>query len=302
MGVPSNSVATTVNPVLPDQLNTYVQMCDTIDSLRQFIGVENQTVEILGTAAPGDGGQGVFYWNPTGTIPDDNGVTAVVPSGSSVGNGEWIRVIGNSVVGPGTSIVNDIVVFENTSGSLIGDSGISLASQAQKLFLATPAVGAGVPVFRLIAATDLPSISGAELVGTTTNDNAAAGNVGEFITNSAADSSVSMTSTIPITITSVNLTAGDWDIWGTVRFVPAGSTTVSEVLQGMNTTTNVFPTGFLDYTALQIPSAAGKALVMPTPTIRASLAGPTTYYLIAQSTFAVSTLAAGGVLNARRRR
>jgi hypothetical protein len=116
MGVPSNFVATTANAVTPDQLNTYVQLCDTVADLRGFIGVANQTVQLLGTAAPGDDGQGVFYWNPTGTAPDDNGATTVIPSGSSPGNGEWTRLPVSGGLG---SVANNDVIANISGGVAI---------------------------------------------------------------------------------------------------------------------------------------------------------------------------------------
>lgn len=73
-----------------DNLNSFVQYCDTAADLRNFIGIDTMTVYLQGTTAPADGGQGNFYWSATGTAPDDNGVTVVVPNGSTTG--EWVRI------------------------------------------------------------------------------------------------------------------------------------------------------------------------------------------------------------------
>jgi hypothetical protein len=47
---------------------------------------------LLGFISPGDGGDGIFEWSPTGTVPDDSGITAIIPTGSVAGAGEWVRV------------------------------------------------------------------------------------------------------------------------------------------------------------------------------------------------------------------
>jgi hypothetical protein len=84
-----------------------------------------------------------------------NGATYVFPfTGSGGGN----------VVGPGSSTVNDIATFNNTIGSLLKDSGVSLGSQAANLVLATPNGSSGVPSFRALTFPDLP-ITGSLLSG-----------------------------------------------------------------------------------------------------------------------------------------
>ena len=82
-------------PVTGDGLNTFQQTCDNVAQLRAFIGVAGVQVYVRGTTSVADGGQGEFYWNATGTAPDDNGVTTVVPNGS--GTGEWTRLPFTSV-------------------------------------------------------------------------------------------------------------------------------------------------------------------------------------------------------------
>jgi hypothetical protein len=50
------------------------------------------------------------------------------------------------------------------------------------------------------------------LVGTTTNDNAPAGNNGEYVSSSVAKTTpVTLVSATPANLTSVSLSAGDWD-------------------------------------------------------------------------------------------
>lgn len=127
MAAPSNQVFVNGGPsVTGDELNTFVQSVTNVSALRGFIGVTGMQIELMGTTIPGDGGQGVFYWNATGTNPDDNGATTVIPNGSSSGNGEWTRlgaagvtvatltVTGNATIG-GTLAVAGVPMFNGVS-------------------------------------------------------------------------------------------------------------------------------------------------------------------------------------------
>ncbi len=76
--------------VSADNLNSYELTCDNVSQLRGFIGTAGVQVYMRGFTSPGDGGQGVFYWNTAGTGPDDGGVTNIVPNGINVGC--WTRI------------------------------------------------------------------------------------------------------------------------------------------------------------------------------------------------------------------
>lgn len=136
------------------------------------------------------------------------------------------------------------------------------------------------------------------LKGTTTNDTAAAGYVGQLMSATATDGSVSINNGTAKTVTSLSLTAGDWDVWGLIRFTPAG--TITQVLQSISLVDNTQPTAsdaLFAFPGLSITSD----IVQPAPMITASLASTTTYYLIAQASFS-STCTVGGTIKARRRR
>lgn len=160
----------------------------------------------------------------------------------------------------------------------------------------TPSTGA----FTTISATSTitPSQT-AGIVGTTTNNNANAGSVGELLTNQTA--STSLTSGTSANATSVSLTAGDWDVVGTVTFSPAGSTVVTYVVGGISTTSATLPGGN-GGASFQIPgsSTAGITVINSTGPVRISVASTTTVYLVANSIFATSTMTASGFIRARR--
>lgn len=151
--------------------------------------------------------------------------------------------------------------------------------------------------------------------GTTTNDNANAGSVGEYIcaqvtvgrspsgcaTNS--NTPVSLTSGTTANITSISLTAGDWQVCGLVGSDPAGTTTQSGLIGSITTTSATIPTspnGGAYVSVLYATTAAGVFVTAPVGCMRQLLSSTTTIYLVINSTFAVSTNAAYGFIWARR--
>jgi len=120
-----------------------------------------------------------------------------------------------------------VVTTADTSGVLAlqtaGTTAISIdASQAVTLTGAiTPSQTAGI-------------------VGTTTNNNANAGSVGEVVSSSVAvGSAVSLTTAAGAftgkTITSISLTAGDWNVFGIVGINMAATTNFTASAGGINT-------------------------------------------------------------------
>jgi hypothetical protein len=140
------------------------------------------------------------------------------------------------------------------------------------------------------------------IVGTTTNDAANAGSIGEIITGArATGSSLSLTSPNALTVDSISLTAGDWDVSGVVAFTPAATTSITFLNGGISTTTNTIGalgTYFAWSTAANIPTAVDEAWI--TPTVQISVASTTTVFLIAKATFSASTLKGYGSMRARR--
>jgi hypothetical protein len=86
--------------VSADQLNTYLQGCDTVGQLRGFIGAPGVQVYVRGISAIGDGGQGSFSWVPN-VIGTDDGTSIIVPVGA--GSGYWERI---SVDGSSSNVIS----------------------------------------------------------------------------------------------------------------------------------------------------------------------------------------------------
>lgn len=148
-------------------------------------------------------------------------------------------------------------------------------------------------------------IGGQQLVGSATNDVASAGNVGEFISSTVLiGAAVSLSNGVAKDITTISLTAGDWDVWGNVAFAPAGTTVPTNFTAWTSATTAALPTLPNAGAEVQISAAfvTGASAAISAGAQRISLAGTTTVYLSAQAAFTVSTMTAYGFIGARRRR
>ena len=144
------------------------------------------------------------------------------------------------------------------------------------------------------------------IVGTNTNNNAQAGSIGEFVTSSVVSgSAVPLTNATSANVTSISLTAGDWDVWANAGFLAAGTTTIASIAGGISTTSATLPGNAGTSTAifsLGVALSTGASPSMPTGTVRLSLAATTTVFLVVNAGFAVSTLGGFGTIAARRRR
>lgn len=140
--------------------------------------------------------------------------------------------------------------------------------------------------------------------GTTTNDNAAAGYVGEVIeSNVASGSAVALTTAVGAQVTSISLTAGDWEVSGAVSYVLNAATTMSVQGVAISSVSTTFPTrpngGGTTIIVAPVP-AGGVIPQITTGPMRVSLSATTIYYLNTYNEFAVNTAAAYGYIKARR--
>lgn len=173
--------------------------------------------------------------------------------------------------------------------SLSGQTGTSSFVGSTSPTLITPILGAATAT----SITFSPTTGG--IVGTTTNDNAGAGKVGELISSVIASGSpVSFTSTVTKDLTSISLTAGDWDVSGNIYF---SATTVLAANVWISATSATLPDTSLR--ALVATTAGASALSVCAPYFRASLSGTTTIYISGDAT-STGTLTGVGGIYARR--
>jgi hypothetical protein len=144
--------------------------------------------------------------------------------------------------------------------------------------------------------------SGAVIAGTATNDNAAAGKVGEYVSSSVlAGSAISLANGVSANITSISLTAGDWDV-STVLGVSGAGATLSYTIFGTSQTSATLPTD---------PDRNGNSprsdslsnsntQIFTGMTTRISLASTATIYLVGNVGFSAAALSGYGTIRARR--
>lgn len=139
--------------------------------------------------------------------------------------------------------------------------------------------------------------------GTATNDNASAGQVGEYVSATvAAGSAVSLGSSLSVhNITTLSLTAGDWEVRGIVSFI-YGVASVTGTLAAVGLVTGAYPQpGTVGSTnAIGAFPALASAVPVVSGVARISLAGTTTVYLTAAGQFTGGTPTAYGTISARR--
>ena len=151
----------------------------------------------------------------------------------------------------------------------------------------------------VVVNADIVSVASSKVTGTTTNDNAAAGQVGEYVESVVAvGSAVSLVTNTAKTVTSISLAAGDWDVGGYISANASGSVLTAYAGSANARTTNALPSGNTDTTLHNCPASGPQQFTVPT--CRVSLSGTTTLYLVAFATFASGTCVAYGRISARR--
>jgi hypothetical protein len=140
--------------------------------------------------------------------------------------------------------------------------------------------------------------------GTNTNDSAAAGYVGEYIASNIT-TPLGLTSATPTNLTTISLTAGDWDVTGAVKFTGTASTVITDTMGVISTTsastdqTNFATTSYARHQVNYITGSSPTEVPAP---LRLTLTATTTVYLSLYCAFSASTCTAIGILRARRMR
>lgn len=224
------------------------------------------------------------------------------------GTGAW-----STPSGAGDALVaNPLSQFAATTslqlaGVISDETGSGALAFATSPTLVTPLLG--TPTSGTL--TNCTGYTGANLVCSATNDDASSTKLGEFISSTLlVASAVTLSTGAAKTVTSVSLTAGDWDVHGNVSFTDGTATSITVTIGSISTTDNTLPATstvgayFHDRTSAFVP-AVGSGLIWktrPTGEVRLSLSGTTTVYLVAYSEFTVSGQKACGFIGARRSR
>jgi hypothetical protein len=130
--------------------------------------------------------------------------------------------------------------------------------------------------------------------------NATTGTVGEYVSSLVAiGSPQSLSNGTAANVTSISLTAGDWDVEGNVNFTETTSTVTARTA-GISSTSATLPTdGSEAYCGVQ-STVTSETNSIPLPRKRISIASTTTVYLVAKATFSAGTCGGFGAITARR--
>jgi hypothetical protein len=175
------------------------------------------------------------------------------------------------------------------------------------------------PTINWIGRNDVvPTLSGANLTdriacfydGTNWDCDATLYEGGNFVRAAVAPASaVSLTTATTANITSLAIPPGDWQVCAAANFIPGAATSVSQLILGVSVTTATLPadstkanptSGEVKYLRTQAASIPVGEVDMSAACYKVSLTATTTHYLVAQSTFTISTMTVNGFIEARR--
>lgn len=203
-------------------------------------------------------------------IAANGAITALTGDGTATGPGSvpFTLATVNGNVGTFGSVTQCVTVTTNGKGLITAASASTCTPAAANVTGLGPAATA----------------TAGQIPGTTTNDNASAGNIGEYQTATA--SSIAQVSGTATDIVSKSLTAGDWDCTGDIQTNTAGNIGGGSAWISTTSATDPgFPNGGAYYTANVQASTNVRINV---GTIRVSIASTTTVFLSTNFTYTVS--------------
>lgn len=182
-----------------------------------FSKLINLAGNVIGTLKVANGGTGLAS-GTSGGIPGYTGNTTIASSAA--------LAAGGVVYGGGAGVVPAATAQGTTSQVLIGGTTPSFGNVPTA---ALPAIG------QTTAGVDS---SARARLGSNTNDSAASGNIGELLSANPNSGVNPGASTAWVTITSVSLTAGDWDVEGTTYLTVSTLTSTTRVISSVSLTNN----------------------------------------------------------------
>jgi len=143
--------------------------------------------------------------------------------------------------------------------------------------------------------------------GVVDGSNAAPGMIGEYLVSSNT-TGIQLTTLLPAAICQIELTPGDWDVWGTVDFLPDSNKSPNTICASISTHSDALPTDEDLYTGIGIMTmfwtpalTSGERQVLMTGQCRANITEPLTLYCVGQTAFSGGgTVLAKGYISARR--
>lgn len=134
--------------------------------------------------------------------------------------------------------------------------------------------------------------------GETNGSSAVAGQIGERITNS--NTAISLTNGAPFNAASITLTAGDWDVSGTISFINGAGASSSVMNASISLTSVTQNTAIGWMTSSPNVTTTAVTTRMSTPVVPISVTTTTIVYLVGVDTFAGGTVTSDGLIRATR--
>jgi hypothetical protein len=223
-----------------------------------------------------------------GAAPADSTITdsgtGTITTGTGISTGDAGLELGGGRSGSGHAYID----LHTTSGSDYEARFLRIAG----------ANGAAQFVNTGTGAFTFDNPAGVAVAGTNTNDNAASTYIGEYV--SSATSASQTTATVS-NLTTISLTAGDWDVYGAISYTGSGQVLFDAYACISTTTqdTSQSNMGTAPWSRHQGTAIFNALTAAPSP-LRVSISGTTTVYLVAFCQFGSGTVTAYGNLRARR--
>jgi hypothetical protein len=242
------------------------------------------------------GGSGTFPIWTLGTLSGAASATragSAAPSAPSAGGvTEWIDS-------------TDLRVHDINAAGVIGTTVVANAGATHHFVTSISA--AGVVSHAQPAVADISGAQAAltpgQLPGEPSNGSATAGNVGEYIESIVVTgSAVALTTATTANVTSIALTAGDWDVNLSAYFTSGSAASITQIISCISlVSATIDTTPGREAVLLQpatVPGAGTNSFHVPM--YRLSISGNTTVFLVVRGTFTLGALSAFGIIRARR--
>lgn len=237
-------------------------------------------------------------WGVLSVPGGGTGATTFTANGLLIGNGTSALSVAPGVSVPttanlqlqGAGLTGGYVIFKLQASSGLYNFLIGNDYNTANIFEITPSTATDGSTFSTPALRISAPSGAVAITGTATNDSAATGFVGEYLKSFVGTTSIGTTTSVWGDMTSLSLTAGDWNVDLIAEIRATGGATISEVDIGVGTASGTGTTGLI-FGDTQINWAPNTALsssayaTLTLPGVRISIASTTTIYAKLQLTY-----------------